>query len=109
MFSFLQKSKQPADELTATPPTREMLAFDAAGLVRAITYHLLDEHKVSAISAESSQAAVAKLSQRIGHITIAAHEWATMENVERLQWLLNQSHIVVRPTSYGIALLSVRR
>ena len=109
MFSFLRRPKQVADQVKAQQSSTNVLSFDPSGIVRAIAFHLLDEGKAHAISPESSEAAVQKLSQRINRLTISADQWAAMENVQRLNWLLNRSHIVVRSASSGAAMLSVRR
>ncbi len=107
MFPFLRRAR-PAPVPTDTIPTStHMLCFDPCRIVQAITFHLLDEGK--ARSVVSSDAVVDKLAQRIGQVAISADRWAAMENRQRLQWLLDQSHVVVKSASSGSATLSVRR
>ena len=109
MFSFLWRSKPVTNEAKAASGNAKMLAFDPSSIVRAITFHLLDEGKARAVNLESSEAAVRKLSQRMNRLTISAEYWAAMDNVQRLQWLLRQSHIVVTSAQSRPAKLSVRR
>jgi DNA-binding NtrC family response regulator len=88
----------------------KVLAFDPPAIVRAITFHLLDEGNARTINRESSQTAVDALSRRKSQLIISASLWAAMNNVQRLQWLLKQSHIVVTsPSSSRPARLSVGR
>jgi hypothetical protein len=70
---------------------------------------LLDEGKARAVNCKSSAAAIQKLCQRKNHLTISADQWATMGNAERLQWLLKQSRIDVKPGPCRTAALCVRR
>jgi hypothetical protein len=109
MFSFLRRPSVATDEVKATEPGTKVLCFDPATIVRAITFHLLDEGKAHCVNPQSSEAAIQKLCQRSILLAIPADRWATMENVQRLQWLLAQSRIVVKPASSGSAKLAVRR
>jgi len=109
MFSFLRRTKPATDEMKATETGVNMLSFDACGVVRAITFHLLDEGKARAVNLKSSQAAIHKLAGRMSCLRISAAQWAAMNNVQRLQWLLKQSHIVVKSAPSRPAMLAVRR
>lgn len=109
MFSFIQRTRPAEEAAQPMPPASDVICFDPSGVVRAITYHLLDEHKAAGVNPESSRAAVGKLGQRIRYLSISARRWAAMKNAERLQWLLDQSHIVVKSAPSGPAMLSVRR
>jgi hypothetical protein len=109
MFSFLWRSKPVTDEAKAASGNAKMLAFDPSSIVQAITFHLLDERKARAINLKSSEVAINKLSQRMSCLTIPAAHWAAMDNVQRLQWLLKQSRIVVKSAPSRPAMLAVRR
>jgi hypothetical protein len=97
------------DGMSATQLRIRRISFDPSGVVRAITFHLLDEGKAHGVNLQSSEAVVHKLSQRINHLAISADQWAAMDNGQRLRWLLKQSHIVVKLGSSQNAMLSVRR
>jgi hypothetical protein len=109
MFSFLRRPKPAIDDVEAAQINTGMLSFDPARIVRAITFHLLDEGQALAVKLRSYDAAVRKLSQRMYHLTISAGPWAEMENSQRLQWLLKQSGIAVKSTPFRPAILWVRR
>lgn len=108
MFPFLRRAKPATGRTVSTPASTHLLWFDPARIVQGISFHLLDEGKARAINPESSQAAVDQLSQRFDRLTVSADRWAAMENPQRLQWLLDQSHIVVESASSGSATLWVR-
>jgi prolyl-tRNA editing enzyme YbaK/EbsC (Cys-tRNA(Pro) deacylase) len=76
MFSFLRRPKQATDEVNATQFSTSTISFDPSGIIRAITFHLLDEGKAHAVNPESSEATMHKLSQRINHLTISADQWS---------------------------------
>lgn len=109
MFSFLRRSRRATDEVNTTQCGTRMVSFDPSGIVRAISFHLLEEGKARVVNRESSEAATHKLSQRFVRVAISADQWAAMDNVQRLQWLLKQSHIVVKSGLSGSCMLSVRR
>lgn len=109
MFSFLRRAKPVTDGIQAIQAASDMLSFDAFSIVRAITFHLVDEGKARAVDLKSSQAAIHKLSQRMSCVTISAAHWGVMDNVQRLQWLLKQSHIVVKSAPSRPTMLAVRR
>ena len=109
MFSFLRRSNRATDDVNTSQLSTSMISFDPSSIVRAITFHLLDEGKARTINRQSTQAAVEMLSRRMSHLTISAEYWATMNNIQRLEWLLKQSHIVVTSASSRPARLSVGR
>jgi hypothetical protein len=109
MFSLLRPLKQATDGVKATRTSSNVLSFDPSSIVQAIAFHLLDEGKASAVNRESSEAAVDKLARRNKQLVIAADQWATMSNAQRLQWLLDHSHVVVKSGTSGRAMLMVRR
>ena len=109
MFSQLGLPKQAPEALEAAPASMNMLSFDPSTIVQAIAFHLLDEGKISAISRESSEAAVDKLSQQHRQLAISADQWVKMTNAQRLQWLLDRSHVVFKAGTSGTAVLMVRR
>ena len=109
MFSFLRRVKPASDQTSAASPNTNMLSFEPSSIVRAITFHLLDEGKARAVDPESTKAAVHKLSQRMSYLRISAAHWAAMDNGQRLQWLLTHGHVVVKSASSRPAMLFVRR
>jgi hypothetical protein len=99
MFSFLHRSRQTlCSQTNATEPPRS-LCFTPATIISGITFHLLDDRKVTAIDPQSQAFAAIALARRLDQLSIPADKWAAMENGQRLQWLLNQSHIVVKATT----------
>jgi hypothetical protein len=106
MFSFLRRAKPAMDATEPALTSTRMISFDPGRIVRGITFHLLDEGKARLV--ECSESVVYNLSLRMDHLTISADRWAAMGNAQRLQWLLDHSHIVVTSALSGSATLSVR-
>jgi hypothetical protein len=91
MFSFLRRPKPATHPTEPTRTSTQVITFDPCRIVRGVTFHLLDEGKAHFV--ESSESVVSDLSLRIDRLTISADKWAEMENSQRLERLLDQSHI----------------
>lgn len=109
MFSFLHRPKPAMIREACLPESKpRLLSFDAARIVCAITFHLLDDGKVPDVDRESSELAITLLAQRMDQLTISADKWAAMGNLQRFQWLVHQSHITIKPGRSGSMFLLVR-
>jgi hypothetical protein len=110
MYRFLQRQKPTGDQIRLetrdAPEDTRQLVFDPRSIVRAIAFHLIDEGKCRAVDPHCIETVVMKLSHRLDHLAISAAHWAEMTNRERLRWLLNRSHVLVRRTSPESAWLS---
>ena len=100
MFSFPWLPKLARKNVRTVQSRANALIFDPPAIVRAITFHLLDEGAADAIDAESAKVTVQKISERINQFTVSVDEWRAMENVQRLRWLLEQSHIAIYWASF---------
>ena len=89
-------------------PTRG-ISFTAAGAVRAIAFHLLDEGIAKGVDSESTQRSVARLSRSVTAVAeISRSFWGEMNNNERLAWLLASTETTYDVRRDGLAVLGVR-
>lgn len=82
---------EPADGRSA------VIEFNAEQVVRAICFHLLDDQHAARVSALSIHHMRDRLRRQKLQIMIARRQWQTLNNKERLEWLLTKSHMT---TSY---------
>jgi hypothetical protein len=107
MFSFRYSHRTPA--ATASPePDSQMLFFEPRRIVRGIKFHLLDSRAVSTVNLESCEEVVTRLAERGQRIVVHKDRWAAMNDPDRLQWLLDQSHVTVQIKPDKLAILQVR-
>ena len=67
------------------------LRFDAARLVDAIVFHMVDEEIATAVVPDTVKRTLDRLRAKSFETSIARHQWAKMTNSHRLQWLLDES------------------
>ncbi len=84
-----------------------MLVFQPCTIVQGIVYHLLDEKIVTAVSPESLEEAVRKLSEQHQSLAISKPRWQAMANRQRLEWLVKHARITVEGHIDGTATLVV--
>ena len=101
---FFHWRTTPAHTATESVST-EVLVFGPHLLVQAIVFHLLDEQIAAAVSHDSCDSAVRKLEERRKRVTVEKARWEAMSNLERLHWLVKQSHIAVEANLDGTAAL----
>jgi len=89
------------------PPRGRVLCFNPQRIIEGIQFHLTEECKTCALTPDSRRNAIDNLASRIRFVTISTDEWEAMDNLRRLQWLLNVSHMTVHLTPRGSAILSV--
>jgi hypothetical protein len=82
-----------------------ILIFSGEQAVQAIEFHLIDENITSGVSTESHARTLVRLSRSPTSLSIRRDFWAAMTNVQRLQWLLDESHTTVAFCSDGMAIL----
>ena len=87
-------------------PQGRVLCFNPERILNGIQFHLTEERKACAVTPESFRDALDKLTARLHYATISADRWETMDNVQRLQWLLSVSKIAVQLSARGSAVLS---
>jgi len=108
MFSFLHRPKQTTDRITPEEGAAPLLRFEPCRIVSGITFHLLEERKALSVDADSAHLVIEKLEERGQHLSISTDQWARMENMQRLVWLLNQARIDIKMSITGIATLISR-
>jgi hypothetical protein len=107
MYAFLMRHQDSHGNIQTSSGEEEMLSFDPSHVIQAITFHLLDEGKALAVSADSCAEVISELAERFDRLVISADEWAVMENYQRLVWLLRRSKVQVEFSQSGCATLSV--
>jgi hypothetical protein len=70
-----------------------VIGFDADQTLRAICFHLLDDHHAVRVTALSIQHTRDRLRRQRLHLVIARRQWEGFNNKERLEWLLGKSHV----------------
>lgn len=70
-----------------------VIEFDGDQIIRAICFHLLDDHHAARITALSIHHMRDRLRRQKAHLMIARRQWETLNNKERLEWLLGKSRI----------------
>jgi hypothetical protein len=70
-----------------------VIDFDPDQLLRAICFHLVDEHHATRVTALSVQHTRDRLHRQKCHLMIARRRWESLNNKERLEWLLGKSQI----------------
>lgn len=68
-----------------------VVSFNPDQIVRAICYHLLDDHHAAKVSAISIHHTRDRLRRQRVSIMMARRQWEGLSNRERLEWLLGQS------------------
>lgn len=76
-----------------------VISFDSDQALRAICFHLVDDHHAARVTALSVQHTRDRLRRQKFHLTIARRQWESFNNKERLDWLLGKAHI--QPTYSG--------
>jgi hypothetical protein len=71
-----------------------VIEFNSDQIVRAICFHLLDDHHAARVSALSIHHMRDRLRRQKVLVMIARRQWEGFSNKERLEWLLCKSHIV---------------
>ena len=71
-----------------------VIEFNPDKIVRAICFHLLDDHHAVRVSALSIHHMRDRLRRQKLLVMIARRQWETFSNKERLEWLLCKSHII---------------
>lgn len=84
-----------------------VLTFTPRRIVLAICFHLLEDKHVETMNAKSCQKIIDELAQRMATVAIVKSKWASMDNSQRLEWLLNQSRIQTQISDDGTAELSL--
>ena len=90
----------PAGQGDETP-----LRFDATAVVRGIVYHLLDEGIALEIRSDSVVRSIRRLERAALSLTIPRGRWGGMNNRQRLEWLLSQSHTATLLLSGRVVML----
>jgi hypothetical protein len=90
------KHDQSEMQFAARPatPKSAVIAFEPEHILRAICFHLLDDHHAATISALSVHHTRDRLRRQRVRLSIARRQWEAMSNRERLEWLLGQSRTV---------------
>jgi hypothetical protein len=70
-----------------------VIEFSPDLIVRAICFHLLDDHHAVRVSALSIHHMRDRLRRQKILLMIARRQWEGLSNKERLEWLLGKSHI----------------
>jgi hypothetical protein len=80
-------------EVAAAPENLKsaIISFGPDQIVRAICFHLLDDHHAVKVSAISIHHTRDRLRRNRISIMIARRQWEGLSNRERLEWLLGQS------------------
>jgi hypothetical protein len=91
--------------LPSPPTAQEVFRFGPHEIVRALSFHLLDEELATQIKRKSVRRTVARLNREIGCLAIPKGDWAAMSDPQRLEWLLEESHTAVEITEDGTAIL----
>ena len=68
-----------------------VVSFNPDLIVRAICYHLLDDHHATKVAAISIQQTRDRLRRQRVSLMMARRQWESLSNRERLEWLLGQS------------------
>lgn len=85
------------------------LTFDGPAIVRAITYHVIDEGLAGGTSEEAARRTLERLVARSIRPTVARSRWAAWSNAERLAWLLAESQTFLLIGPGNLMLLRARR
>jgi hypothetical protein len=86
----------------------QLLTFDAHRIVAGIRFHVLDFGIGLWVDEQSWAAAESILRQRAAEAGIAQSQWSKMTDIQRLNWLLEQGHLVVSLGAGGVAILNCR-
>jgi hypothetical protein len=70
-----------------------VIVFEADDALRAICFHLVDDHHAVRVTALSVQHTRDRLRRQKLQLMIARRQWETLNNKERLEWLLGKSHL----------------
>jgi hypothetical protein len=108
MHSFLRLARKAITGQDIASDGSGLLFFTPDRLVAGITFHLLENGIAISLDRNSSGAVLQKLGQRLQNLSISKAHWSSMDNFQRLQWLLNQSGIIVNFNPYGASTLDVR-
>jgi hypothetical protein len=71
-----------------------VIAFDPEQIVQAIRFHLLDDQHASRVSTLSLHQTRDRLRRGRVRAVIARRQWESLNNRERLEWLLTRSKTV---------------
>ena len=107
MFGFLGPVSKPRGHPTADD--HDLLSFEPRKVVLGIEFHLLDSKVASAVSGESREATLDRITRDPGRLTIRRDRWADMNDAQRLHWLLERSHTAVRFDRNAVAVLIGKR
>lgn len=69
-----------------------VISFDSDQALRAICFHLVDDHHASRVTALSVQHTRDRLRRQKLQLMIARRQWESFNNKERLEWLLGKTH-----------------
>lgn len=70
-----------------------VIDFDPDQVLRAICFHIMDDHHATRVTALSVQHTRDRLRRQKLHLMIARRQWESFSNKERLEWLLVKTHI----------------
>ncbi|HSU65608.1 MAG TPA: hypothetical protein VLJ39_01935 [Tepidisphaeraceae bacterium] len=73
------------------PSKSSVITFNPDQVIRAICFHLLDDNHATKISALSIHHTRDRLRRQRVSLMIARRQWETLNNRERLEWLLGKS------------------
>lgn len=68
-----------------------VISFDSDQALRAICFHLVDDHHAARVTALSVQHTRDRLRRQRLRLTIARRQWESFNNKERLEWLLGKT------------------
>ena len=70
-----------------------VILFEADEVLRAICFHLVDDHHAVRVTALSVQHVRDRLRRQKVQLMIARRQWENLNNKERLEWLLGKSQL----------------
>lgn len=70
-----------------------VISFDSEKALRAICFHLVDDHHAARVTALSVQHTRDRLRRQKLQLVIARRQWESLSNKERLEWLLGKTNI----------------
>lgn len=70
-----------------------VICFDSDQALRAICFHLVDDHHATRVTALSVQHTRDRLRRQKLQLMIARRQWESFSNKERLEWLMGKTHL----------------